>query len=260
VHAGHAITGHPALIDEGDAVGLRVLPSAAEARAAMWGGVRRLLLLRLGSPLRTLDRALPTRTKLALSASGRVSAAEVYRDCASAAVDELLIANGGPARDEAGFTERLAAVRAGFAPAAVRLAEQVADAVGHAATIDATLDTMLTAAHDDTVLDVRAHLDRLLHPGWIADAGHDQLPDVVRYVRALEHRVQKAKTDPGRDRQRIAAIQRLEREYRAVAARDSTGEVRTLLEELRVSTFAQPVGAKGGPSETKVRKALAGLS
>ena len=119
---------------------------------------------------------------------------------------------------------------------------------------------MLTPAHDETVLDARAHLDRLLRRGWIADAGFDQLPDVVRYLRALEHRVQKARTEPDRDRRHIAGIQQLEREYRRVAARDATGEVRTMLEELRVSTFAQSVGAKGGVSETKVRRALAALA
>ena len=196
-HAGHAVTGHPALVDEGDTVGLRVLPSEHEARAAMWGGTRRLLLLRLGSPLRTLDRALPTATKLALGASERASTAEVYRECAAAAVDELLVAHGGPVRDEAAFEDLVAAVRAGFAGAAVRLAGIVAEALGHAASIDATLATMLTTAHDETVLDARAHLDRLLRRGWIADAGYDQLPDVARYLRALEHRVQKARTDPG---------------------------------------------------------------
>ena len=72
VHAGSPITGYPALVDEGDAVALRVLPSEAEQRVAMWGGTRRLLLLQLGSPLRTLDAALPNRAKLAIAASSHV--------------------------------------------------------------------------------------------------------------------------------------------------------------------------------------------
>jgi ATP-dependent helicase HrpA len=253
------VHGHPALIDEGDTVGLRVLPSEAEARAAMWGGTRRLLLLQLGSPLRTLDKALPNAVKLAQAASERVAAAETYRECAAAAVDQLLLEHGGPVRDEAAFRARLAAVRDGFAVASVRLATFVGEALGHAVTTDAMLATMLTPAHDDTVLDARGHLDRLLRRGWIADAGHDQLPDVVRYLRALEHRVQKARTEPERDRRHIAGLHSLERDYRAVAARDATGQVRTMLEELRVSTFAQSVGAKGGASEPKVRAALARL-
>jgi ATP-dependent helicase HrpA len=259
-HAGHTVTGHPALVDEGETVGLRVLPSDAEARASSWGGTRRLLLLQLGSPLRTLDKALPNATKLALASSDRVPAAQAYRDVAAAAVDQLLVAHGGPVRDGAAFAALLAAVRDGFAAAAGGLARQVGEAVGRAQAIDAQLAAMLTAAHDETVVDARAHLDRLLRPGWIADAGHDQLPDVVRYLRALEHRVQKARTDPARDRRHIAAIQRLEQEYRRLARRDPTGEVRTMLEELRVSTFAQSVGAKGGVSEPKVRAALARLA
>ena len=259
-HAGQAITGYPALVDEGDAVGLRVLPSEAEARAAHWGGTRRLLLRQLGSPMRTLDRALPTSTKLALAQSDRLSAADVYRECAAAAVDQQLVEQGGPVRDGESFARLLAGVRAGFAPAAARLAGLVADGLQLATRIEAHLSAMLTPAHDESVLDARAHLDRLLHRGWITDAGFDQLPDVVRYLRALDHRVERARTQPERDRRHIARIQELERAYRTVAARDATGEVRTMLEELRVSVFAQSVGAKRGVSETKVRAALASLA
>jgi ATP-dependent helicase HrpA len=259
-HAGHIVTGYPALVDEGESVGLRVLPSEAEARTAMWGGVRRLLLLALGSPLRTLDRALPRTVKASLRGSPRVSAADAYRDCAAAAVDELMVEHGGAPRDEAAFGVLLGHVREGFAPAATRLAGLVGEAVAHAVAIDSRLTTMLTQTHDETVLDVRAHLDRLLRPGWITDAGFDQLPDVVRYLRALEHRVDRARERPERDRQHIAALRALEQEYADVAPRDTTGEVRTMLEELRVSTFAQAVGARGGASEAKVRAALARLA
>jgi ATP-dependent helicase HrpA len=259
-HAGLAVTGHPTLVDEGDAVGLRVLPSEPEQRAAMWGGTRRLLLLQLGSPLRTLDRALPDATKLALAASSRVRAAEAYRACAAAAVDELLVRHGGPVWDEEAFADLLGAVRKEFAAAAVSSARVVGAVLASAGRVEATLAGMLTAAHDESVLDIRAHLDRLLQEGWITTAGYDGLPDLARYLRALEHRADKARTQPDRDRQRIAAVQRLERDYRRVAARDVEGRVRAMLEELRVSTFAQSVGAHGGVSEPKVRAAIAALA
>ena len=109
------------------------------------------------------------------------------------------------------------------------------------------------------MLDVRAHLDRLLHPGWIATTGADRLPDLRRYVDAIAHRVERAPKDPRRDESRLVLLQDLERRYRKVAADDVDGSVRTLLEELRVATFAQPIGAKGGPSEQKARKAIAAL-
>jgi len=258
-HAGLAVTGYPSLVDEGESVALRVLPSEAEQRASMWGGTRRLLLLQLGSPMRTLDKALPNATKLALSSSTRLRAVDAYRDCAAVAVDELLVEHGGPCWDGDGYDVLLQVVRTGFAAAAVALAQTVAEILASADSVGATLAAMLTPAHDDAVLDARAHLDRLLHRGWITAAGFDRLPDLSRYLRALLHRVEKARTQPDRDRRHIATLQALERAYGQVAARDVDGRVRTMLEELRVSTFAQSVGAKGGVSEAKVRAALAHL-
>ena len=225
----------------------------------MWGGTRRLLLLQLGSPLRTLDGALPNRTKLAIAGSERTSSADVYRESAAAAVDQLLLEAGGPVWDEAAFGALLATVKRCFTATAVGAAETVGAVLATAAAIDARLGTMLAPALDDTVVDVQAHVSRLLHTGWIASAGVDRLPDVLRYVRAIEHRLAKAVTQPDRDRARVATVRSLERDYAGVAALDVDGSVRTMLEELRVATFAQSIGAKGGPSEQKVRKALAAL-
>ena len=95
-----SVAAYPALVDEGDSVGLRVLPTEAEQALAMWAGTRRLLLLQLGSPLRTLDRSLTNASKLAIAASGHVTASEVYIDAATAAVDQLLLEAGGPVWDE----------------------------------------------------------------------------------------------------------------------------------------------------------------
>jgi len=258
-YQGQRLDAHPALVDEGDSVALRVLATEAEQRAAMWGGTRRLLLLAVGSPLRTIDRALPAAAKLAIAGSERVSAAEVYTQSAEAAVDALLLAAGGPVWDEAGFERLVAQVKGRFAQTAASVANQVGEILAVADDVERRLDGMLSAALDETVLDVRAHLGRLLHPGWIATVGVDRLPDLRRYVEAIAHRVERAPKDPCRDESRLVLLQDLERRYRPLAASDVDGSVRTLLEELRVATFAQPIGAKGGPSEQKARKAIAAL-
>jgi ATP-dependent helicase HrpA len=226
----------------------------------MWAGTRRLVLLQLGSPLRTLDRALPNATKLALSGSSRTSAAEAYRGIAEAAIDHLLIGAGGPVWDAAAFDELVTQVRSGFAAAAAAAAEHVGEVLRSAAAVDARLQALHHESLDATVVDIDAHLRRLLHRGWIGDAGVARLPDLVRYLRALEHRIDKAVQDPARDHARLAPIARLERDYRAVARADHDGAVGIQLEELRVATFAQPVGPKGGPSEVKVRAAIARLA
>jgi ATP-dependent helicase HrpA len=226
----------------------------------MWAGTRRLLLLAIGSPLRTLDRALPNATKLALAASSHAGAAEVYLQCSEAAVDHLLLEAGGPVWDETAFTALLATVKSRFSATAVSAAGVVGDVLATVDRVERRLAGMLSEALDDTVVDVQAHIARLLHRGWITAAGVDRLPDVERYARALEHRATKAAQDPARDRSKIAAVRELERAYAAVAGADRDGSVRTMLEELRVATFAQSIGARGGVSAPKARSAIAALS
>ena len=260
-HAGLAVTGHPALVDEEESVGLRVLPSEAEQRTAMWGGTRRLLLLQLGSPLRTLDRALPNATKLALASSPRVSAAEAYRECAAVAVDQLLVEHGGPAWDADGFRALLASVRAGFATAALSSARLVGEVLGSATTIERPWRPCSRPRTTRSVLDARDHLERLLHQGWISAAGFDRLPDLARYLRALEHRVEKARTQPDRDRRHIANLQALERDYRQVSRRATApGACGRCWRSSASAPSPSPSGPRAGSASPRSRAAIATLT
>ena len=191
-----------------------------------------------------------------------MSAAEAYRQCAAAAVDQLLVEHGGPVWDADGFRALLASVRAGFATAAVSSARLVGEILG--AADHRRGDAWRPCSRPRTtrsVLDARAHLDRLLHRGWISAAGFDRLPDLARYLRALEHRVEQgphaARPRPPPHRRPPSARARLPARRRRATPPAS---VRAMLEELRVSTFAQSVGAKGGVSEPKVRAAIAALA
>ena len=209
---------------------------------------------------RTLDRSLTNSTKLALARSERLGAAEAYQECSVAAVDHLLVEAGGPVWAEPAFDALVARVQRDFVAMAARAATVVGEIAGTVTAVDERLATMVAAALDDTVVDVQAHLARLLHAGWISAAGVDRLPDVLRYVRAVEHRLEKAVGAPERDRSRIRSVRALEQEYAEVARRDLDGSVRWMLEELRVATFAQSLGAKPGTSEQKIRKALSALT
>jgi ATP-dependent helicase HrpA len=181
-------------------------------------------------------------------------------EAADAAIDHLLLEAGGPVWTEADFDALVIRLRARFVPTATEVVELVGQIVATVGRVEARLSTMLAASLDETVVDVQAHVRRLLHRGWITAAGVDRLPDVLRYARGIEHRVDKAAAQPDRDRARIAALRGLEQEYRQVAARDLDGRVRWMLEELRVSTFAQTVGVRGGASEQKVKAELARLA
>ena len=256
-HAGLVVTAYPALVDDGESVARRVLPTEAEQALAMWAGTRRLLLLQLGSPLRTLDRSLAEPDQAGhrrLRARHRVRGVPAMRrpppwtSSCSRPADPC-----GPKRSSwpsPRWCERR------FGSTVTAVAEVVGDIVATVSRVEDRLSKMVAASLDETVLDVQEHLRRLVHRGWITTAGADRLPDVLRYARGLEHRVEKAAGAPDRDRARIAGLRALERDYRRVATADVDGRVRWMLEELRVSTFAQKVGVKGGASEQKVRAEL----
>src|SRR5918994_1369650 len=106
-----AIKGFPALVDEGDAVAVRLLETEAEQAAAMWAGTRRLLLGSIPSPVRFVLGRQSNQAKLTLSRYRHGSATDLFADCLAAAADDLIAANGGPAWDEAGVRRLLEAIR-----------------------------------------------------------------------------------------------------------------------------------------------------
>jgi ATP-dependent helicase HrpA len=112
--------------------------------------------------------------------------------------------------------------------------------------------------------DIRAQLGALVYPGFIADTGADRLPDLVRYLRAISHRLAKSPADPARDADRMAAVHRVQDAWReALAELGLAGRldadaraVRWMIEELRVSLFAQTVGTPIRVSEQRVQAAV----
>ncbi len=109
------------------------------------------------------------------------------------------------------------------------------------------------------------HLGRLVHPGFVTGAGRSRLPDIQRYLRALLRRVEAVAVQPQRDAQHLWVVQEVEGEWRAALAsagpdspaREGLEQVRWMLEELRVSLFAQGVGTPRPVSPQRIRKALA---
>jgi ATP-dependent helicase HrpA len=116
--AGHEVRGYPALVDEslessgGPTVGVRVFGSEAEQEASHRLGVRRLLMLAIASPAKAITDGLSNTEKLTLAGSPYPSIQDLLEDCVAAAVDDLVVQNGGPAWDEAGFTSLTAKVGA----------------------------------------------------------------------------------------------------------------------------------------------------
>jgi ATP-dependent helicase HrpA len=113
--------------------------------------------------------------------------------------------------------------------------------------------------------DVRGQLEALVHPGFITETGANRLPDLIRYLRGMEQRLDKIGANAMRDRSGMAIVQNLTDEYQKRLRAVPTGkypspellDVRWMLEELRISLFAQTIGTPYPVSEKRIRKALA---
>jgi ATP-dependent helicase HrpA len=240
-----------------------VLASEAEAEEAMWAGTRRLLRLTLPSPARAVEDVLTRRARFALAHRPNDSVAGLVDDCVDAAVDDLLAAAGGPARDAPTFAVRQRQARAALPAAAVQIADVVASILTTVAVVETRLATLTLPTLQPAVADMRAQLARLIYPGFVSGAGRERLADVARYLQGIEKRLDRLPADAARDRDRMQRVARLELDYERLLERPpataAPGELQQLgweLEELRVSTFAQNLGTPRPVSEERIRRAL----
>ncbi|HTW15673.1 MAG TPA: ATP-dependent RNA helicase HrpA [Nocardioides sp.] len=266
--AGHEVQAFPALVDEGTSVGLQVFGSAEEADARHRLGVRRLLLLGTASPVKAVLDGLSNAEKLGLAGSPYPSVAELLEDCRAAVVGAVVDARP-PVRDLQAY-DALRAEAARDQEAALRglLADviRVLDAWRQA-------EKALSGRADMTVLtaltDMKAQLGRLVHRGFVGEAGPVQLRRYPTYLAALQQR--RARLDEGgqaagRDRMLMDRIGELQDAYLHQLAALPDGrppgerlrQVRWMLEEYRVSLWAQQLGTPTPVSDQRIRRTLAG--
>jgi ATP-dependent helicase HrpA len=243
---------YPAFVDAETTVAIRVFASEAEQQAALRPGVRRLIRLTVPSPAKAV--ALTRRGRL-------LGLATMLDDCADAAVDSLI--SDAP-DDRAAFEKLRAAVRAEL-PGAMRdvvaLAENVL-AAGHDVRLALRADA--PAAQREAVTDMRAQLVALLPGGFVTATGRARLRDLERYVRAIGRRRERLPRDVEVDHARMrrvhavqAAFDDLRRALPAArAAAPDVADIRWLIEELRVSLFAQQLGTARPVSEQRIYRAI----
>ena len=259
------VVAYPALADAGAAVDIRLFETEAAARAAMWAGTRRLILLGAPSPIKSIAGRLSTPAKLALSHNPHGSVAAMFADCVNCAADYLMAQAGGPARDREGFERLSAAVRSGLHEATADVVTHVESALRLAHAAAARLDD--SRMGQPAVADMRAQLSALIYPGFITSTGYRRLPQLTRYLRGIERRLDKWPENPARDAANMAGAQRVEQAYRQALADlpparrgdPDVTEVRWMLEELRVSLFAQTLGTAAPVSENRILAALSRL-
>ena len=263
--AGHEVTAHPALVDEGTTVGLAVFGSAEEAAARHRLAVRRLLALTVADPTPAVLDGLTNLEKLALAGSPYPTVAELLADCRLAVLGDVVDARP-PVRDEPTFAALAAAAAEGHGDAVRAVVADVIAVLDRWRAADKSLGGRASMAQLPGLTDMKAQLGRLVDRGFVGEAGVSRLRRYPTYLRALETR--RTKLDEGggvvRDRQlhdQVASLQeaylhRVEALPDGRPPDDSLRRVRWMLEEFRVSLWAQQLGTDGPVSDQRIRKAL----
>jgi len=254
------VRGFPALVDEGASVAVRVLPSSAEQHRAMAAGLRRLLLLQVPSPTKAAIGGLGNAAKLALNQNPHGSVSALLTDCTAAAVDAIVAESGGLVWTEAEFAVLRDRVR-GELPARV---SAVLSAVQPVLVAAQSLRLALANSDGAAAEDVAVQLQALVHLGFITETGHARLPQLVRYLQAAQRRLEALPAGAHRDRDGMVVLTRVQAEHAALLGALAPDrrhdaeviELRWMLEELRVSLFAQSLRTAYPISEKRIYKAM----
>jgi ATP-dependent helicase HrpA len=251
------LTGYPALVDEETSVSIRLFDTADKAQAAHREGVKRLLSFQLRESLKQLERGLPGFNALALKLQAIVPADTLRADLFAAIVDRAFIGEDEAPRTPKAFEEQKKRAKARL-PAVAEAAERHLAAIVDAA-VQFTQAAAQSASLGRVVHDVKAARDRMIYAGFLARTPWERLEHVPRYLKGYALRLQKYRAGGAeRDQRHAPVVQELWSRYEAREKSDrdagkqdpSLEEFRWLIEELRVSLFAQelrtpmPVSAK----------------
>jgi ATP-dependent helicase HrpA len=264
--AGGVVRGYPAIVDEGATVALRIESTPEAAMQATRAGVRRLVLLAVPSPAAYVLEHLTSAEKLALAASPYPSAKALIEDCRVAVADAVIARTAPDAvvRSAAGFE----AVRDAFSAAVVDELFQTVSLAARILTGGRDVERALRDQNSLTLLgalnDVRGQVAGLVFPGFVSRTGTARLAHLPRYLRGALDRVRTLADNPGRDRQRMTEFERATAVFSdaggtiplADDAPASLVHARWLLEEYRVSLFAQSLGTAEAVSLPRIQKAL----
>lgn len=275
VVGGVTVRGYPAIVAEkGPRASLRVLPDAMARDVAHPAGVRRLLV----EDLRLATKRVTTRWT---SAQSLLLASAPYRGT-DALVDDLQLAavtaltapgsrtgiDASAIRDADAYASARTTLRDLLEDEVQSVVTRVLPVLEAARDLDAAVRGSTSLALLNVLSDVRAQAGDLVAPGFIGATPPDRLRHVARYLRAALVRLEKAPTQMARDTENAWRVREVLDEYDAVRAAVEAGrpdaerraaldDVRWMIEEYRVSLFAQSLGTDGPVSDKRIRKALA---
>jgi ATP-dependent helicase HrpA len=261
---GYQVKAYPAIVDEKDSVAIGLFETEHEQQRAMQAGQRRLILLNVPSPIKYLHNNLPNKSKLGLYFNPYGKVLDLIDDCISCGIDKLIAEQGGIVWKSQEFDALKEHVRAHLGDTVVDIAQQVELILTTAFQINKKLKGKIDFTMAFALSDIKAQVEGLIFKGFATECGYKRLPDILRYLKAVERRLEKLPIDPNKDRLHMLKMESVQQDYqqllnkipKSVTIPENVKEIRWMLEELRVSYYAQQLGTPYPISDKRVKNAI----
>ena len=253
------ITAYPALTDRGDGVTLELYDSPERQHKAMAQGAIKLIALSLKSPTSYLETHLPNRAKLSMYYQPLGSIKELIFDLMLCAISNIVQRNGGVPWDEENFLRLKEIVRGELNDEALSIAKTIEQSLVKAHELKRLLKGNISFELARSYADISAQLDGLIYKGFISECGNDHLKELPRYLQAAIERIMRLQRDVVRDQMYMRTLENINEEYQKVIKSYHSDlippplkEVKWMIEELRVSYFAQHLGVSCPISDKRI--------
>ncbi|WP_104162617.1 ATP-dependent RNA helicase HrpA [Cryobacterium sp. N22] len=262
----NTIRGYPTLVDDGTSVSIRMMSTAEEQARTLPGGVRRLLLLATASPVAYVQQHLKGGEKLSLATSPYRSTQALFDDCLAAAVDDVLyrVRPDGQVFMKAEFDTIRDRVSGVVMDSMFETVGLVARILTASRAADKALKASTSMALLAALTDAREQLNGLVYPGFVSATGLAQLRHLPRYLGGISARIDKLLDNPNRDRVWMNEVQSATARFADAGGRiplpaeaaPNLVRARWMIEELRISLFAQELRAAESVSLQRIQKVL----
>lgn len=261
------VKAYPAIVDEKESVGIKLFETEYEQQVAMQQGLRRLLLLNVPSPIKYLHEKLPNKAKLGLYFTPFGTVLSLIDDCIACAVDKLIEDFGGFVWNESDFDKLKEYIRANLNDMTVDIAKQIEKILTLTFDLNKRLKGKLDFTMAFAMSDIKVQISQLIYPNFVTDIGYNRLADLRRYLTAIEKRLDKLPMDPNQDRAKMLRVEKAQNAYKQLldklpkskAIPNEIVEIRYMIEELRVSLFAQQLGTKYPISDKRILNLIGGF-
>jgi len=265
---GGKVAVYPALVDRGDSVDLRALPTEEAQQRANRAGYPRLALLNLGQTARRLRKRAEREQTMGLHFAPLGNARALQDELLRGAVWYCFFAERSLPRTIDEFEQRLQADKGRLAQIFDDTLQAMGEIMARRFQVARLMQSLDSPAYEPTLADAGRHLESLVPADLLSSTPQAYLPELPRYLDALDYRLRHLQGRVHKDQEMIRVIQtfevRLSRLATAagVTAEDANGaylRLRFALEELRIALFAEPLGTRGKVSEKRLDREFLAL-